>query len=349
MKSIVSVIVPVYNVERWLDRTICSLINQTFNELELILVNDGSSDRSLEIIEKYAMIDDRIVIVDKVNEGLASARNYGLEKAKSDFVVFVDGDDWLPQDALEMLMKVQHRYDADVVFFPYKKVYAHTEVKTSVLDIPTGKISKKDWRRVYRRLVGPIGSEIRDLTALDRISTAWGKLYRRNIIDHPFQGYEINYPEDLYFNIRNLAKVEVAAYTEDTWYMYNKVNETSVTVGASVAYKYERNNRLTRLIETFVENDKDLSEAANNRAALRIFSYMLALVDSRMAVPEKRKIIQNMISDLDIYVNRNKFVKQLGYLTIYWRIYFELILRGKGQLAYTYVALLNFVRKLAHV
>lgn len=113
MKKI-SIIVPVYNVEKYLAKCIDSLLAQTYTNLEIILVNDGSCDNSLSICEQYARQDSRIVIVDKLNGGLSSARNAGLDKASGDYVGFVDSDDYVDKNMFEVLVSNMEKYDASV-------------------------------------------------------------------------------------------------------------------------------------------------------------------------------------------------------------------------------------------
>lgn len=102
--KLVTVIVPVYNSEKYLERCLDSVINQTYKDLEIILVNDGSTDRSSIICERFSQLDDRIIIVNKENGGQASARNRGLEIAKGDFIGFVDSDDWIELEMYEKLV-----------------------------------------------------------------------------------------------------------------------------------------------------------------------------------------------------------------------------------------------------
>lgn len=98
MEQKISVIVPVYNAQNSLDRCIQSLLNQTYTNIEILLVNDGSRDNSLEICQRYAQMDPRIVVLDKPNGGVSSARNAGLDAAKGEFVMFCDSDDWVEPD-----------------------------------------------------------------------------------------------------------------------------------------------------------------------------------------------------------------------------------------------------------
>lgn len=121
----VSVIVPVYNTEKYLEKCITSLVNQTYKELEIILVNDGSTDKSAEICDSFLQ-DDRVVVIHKKNGGLVSARKAGLRSATGDYVTFVDSDDWMEIDAYEKIIGGMEGKKADIVLYGLKKIYEDT-------------------------------------------------------------------------------------------------------------------------------------------------------------------------------------------------------------------------------
>ena len=116
MNKLISIIVPVYNAERYLDRCINSLINQTYKNIEIILINDGSSDRSGEICNEYSAKDERIIAIHKKNEGVSSARNVGLEYAKGEYIAFCDADDWIEEDMYEILANLIDSSNSQLVF-----------------------------------------------------------------------------------------------------------------------------------------------------------------------------------------------------------------------------------------
>lgn len=121
---LISVIVPVYNVEKYLARCLDSIIRQSFNNLEIICVNDGSTDNSLQILKQYAKKDHRIRIIDKTNGGLSSARNAGLSIATGDFISFIDSDDWINDKCYEVCSNY-FADNVDIVSFSYVKVYSN--------------------------------------------------------------------------------------------------------------------------------------------------------------------------------------------------------------------------------
>lgn len=115
----ISIIVPVYNVEKYLHKCMDSLVNQTFEEIEIITVNDGSTDSSLEILREYEKQDSRIIVIDKVNEGVSLARNTALEYIIGEYIMFVDSDDWIDLDTCEKILKLVTEYKCDVMMWSY--------------------------------------------------------------------------------------------------------------------------------------------------------------------------------------------------------------------------------------
>ena len=110
-----SVIIPVYNVENYLDRCLKSVEEQTYRDAEIIIVNDGSTDNSYEIVEKYAARNDNFIAYTTENNGLGGARNYGLSKSSGEYVVFLDSDDYVSPDCLEKFVSAAEKNDSDIV------------------------------------------------------------------------------------------------------------------------------------------------------------------------------------------------------------------------------------------
>ncbi|MCR8746796.1 glycosyltransferase family 2 protein [Romboutsia lituseburensis] len=121
--SLISIIVPVYNVEKYIHECIDSIINQTYSNIEIILVNDGSTDNSGNICEKYEKKDNRIKVVHKKNGGLSDARNVGIDISNGDYICFIDSDDWINLDMIENLYNLIIRYNADIAQSDYVEVY----------------------------------------------------------------------------------------------------------------------------------------------------------------------------------------------------------------------------------
>lgn len=168
-KPLVSVIVPVFNVEKYVGQCIKSIYNQTYTKLEIILVNDGSTDGSLSICQKWAKKDRRIKIIEEKNSGLSAARNNGLTVASGQYVLFVDSDDWIAEKAVEKMVHAFCKYDADMVTcqFFYCGATSHISFKLStqveILNkeeyvkelLKDNKITAHIWRKMFKKELMP--------------------------------------------------------------------------------------------------------------------------------------------------------------------------------------------------
>ena len=120
MKRKYSVIVPVYNVEKYINECLSSLINQTYKNIEIVVINDGSSDNSLSLIEEYSRIDDRIRVIDQKNMGLGYTRNVGIDNAVGDYILFVDSDDYISLNTCEEIEAVlSYNNEVDIIAVSY--------------------------------------------------------------------------------------------------------------------------------------------------------------------------------------------------------------------------------------
>lgn len=171
-----SIIVPIYNVEKYLPRCIESILNQTFREFELILINDCSTDNCKEIFEKYKKIDSRIIVVNKKNGGVSSARNFGIDISRGEYIGFVDPDDFIDANMYEILFNTANSYNSDMVICDYYKV--------SEYDI-------KKYEEIQLNNKGIIVENINNIDAIERILTvgekfifAWNKIYKRRLFEN---------------------------------------------------------------------------------------------------------------------------------------------------------------------
>ena len=125
----VSVVIPIYNVEEYIEECLCSVLNQTLKDIEIVCVNDGTKDNSMSIVEKYKGQDDRIVIVNKENGGLSSARNAGIEQAEGEYIYFLDSDDFIAENTLEILYEEAKKDDLDNIYFNAEAFYENPSVE----------------------------------------------------------------------------------------------------------------------------------------------------------------------------------------------------------------------------
>ena len=130
----ISIIVPFYNLELYVERCLNSLINQTFSEIEILCINDGSTDNTLNILESFAKTDHRIKIITQKNAGVSSARNTGIKNAKGAFLLFIDGDDYIELNACELLYQKAYETDADMICFWRRFIYGNNKIKNILPD-----------------------------------------------------------------------------------------------------------------------------------------------------------------------------------------------------------------------
>ncbi len=169
MEYLLSVVVPVYNVQDYLRQCLDSIINQSYRNLEIIIVNDGSTDSSYEICKEYALKDDRIVLLSQENKGLSAARNVGIKRASGKYIAFVDSDDWLTLDCYETVMKKMLVDDVDIVSYGIFKFYGDkVDVNLKECMLP---------------VKGPINSfnYLSELFSLWPL--VWAKVYKKSFID----------------------------------------------------------------------------------------------------------------------------------------------------------------------
>lgn len=212
---LVSVIIPVYNVESYLERCVRSVLNQSYQNLEIILVDDGSPDNCPALCEAYAKEDSRVKVIHKQNGGLSDARNAGIDIALGDYILFVDSDDWIESDMIELLLKNALQYDADISECSYTNVY-------------------NDYSKPETGNSGII-IEADSLTALEGmldwkyfLPVVWNKLYRKEIFNH------IRYPvgkvhEDEFTTYRCYLAAEKIVYMDTYKYYYNQMRTNSIT------------------------------------------------------------------------------------------------------------------------
>ncbi len=166
----ISVIVPVYNVEKYLERCIDSILKQTYSDLEILLIDDGSSDNSGKICDEYAKKDNRIKVIHKKNGGISDVRNVGIENAKGDYIGFVDSDDYIADDMFETLYKLSNENNADISIVSFYEMYNGRLI--GVRDDKT--LTKMDKQEALKELL--IDTNIQ--------SYMWNKLFKKELFDN---------------------------------------------------------------------------------------------------------------------------------------------------------------------
>ncbi len=296
MSPTISIIIPIYNVADWLKECIDSILNQSFTEFEVLLIDDGSSDGSDIICEEYAKKDRRIRVFHKANKGISSARNYGLERANGEWICFVDPDDlFISTDALEIMYNHTNEM-IDLV-----------SVGCSVfeVDVPIYKRSELIIETINRNeaLLLMYPSENKPY-----LGYVWAKLFRKEIIDN----YKISFKEGLLFKEDTAFVVEYLCHTNNNCildsspvYGYRQNREKSITssVGKSYSDAYltslDSVILMRRQIRALKDPSNELLETADHEVVNRffvIYGYMLKhnSIDISTLLSMRKRIIQEV-------------------------------------------------------
>ena len=209
--AIVSIVIPVYNVEKYLARCLDSCLNQTFSDIEIICVNDGSTDNSGVILKNYQKFDSRIRIINKENGGLSSARNAGMAEVKGKYVLFADSDDYISSIAVEKLLKNAERNQSDIVIFDY--ISGSSDLGTQKIIYQSQFLSKFENKPFNKDDIGFAGYKYTP-------PTAWSKLYRTELIKDKISFCEGMIYEDNPFWAEVYLSAERITYEPKTLYYY---------------------------------------------------------------------------------------------------------------------------------
>lgn len=248
---LVSVIIPVYNVEKYLSTCLDSVISQTYKNIEIILVDDGSTDSSSAICDNYANRDYRVNVYHIINHGVSYARNLGIDNSHGEYILFIDSDDEVSDEYIEQLIKPCYKENIDLVICNINDIYPDKVIN----------------RRLYRDLKGNLREDYIALLAL--IRGPWVKLYKKAII----KKYKIYFPEnislgeDQYFNTLYFSRINSYEYIDAALYNYYH-RGTSLSSKASLSYFRQVLDVVKIKCDYFTKyNIKDYSIALSDIAA----------------------------------------------------------------------------------
>ncbi|WP_404322738.1 glycosyltransferase [Cytobacillus firmus] len=210
----ISIVVPVYNVESFLSECIESLIKQTYKNLEILLIDDGSTDKSSAICDEYASLDKRIKVFHQKNAGVSSARNFGLGIASGDYIGFIDSDDWINPRMYEVMLSRIEEESAEMCVFT-KYIRGETQLYNS--SIKSLSLDKKD--------------AIMSILNYNFPTSLWTSLYKRSCLEGLFLNEEIHHLEDFEFQFRVLFRISKVAVCHDAFYNYRLREGSANTSG----------------------------------------------------------------------------------------------------------------------
>ena len=269
----ISIIIPIYNSASFLSKCLNSIINQIYEELEIICINDGSTDESLEILRKYKEEDSRIKIVSHENRGISYSRNEGVAMAKGKWIMFVDSDDWIDIDTCKVVSEIAENEKCDVVMWSYIREFKNKSLPKYYLKQEKKWLGKNEVALIHRRIFGPINEELNYPDSMDAYGTVWAKLYRRECVrDIKFiDTKEVGSAEDVLFNAELFSQINNVVFTPHCFYHYRKYGMSYTNSCKRDLYK-KWENLYDRLDAVIRKNNLSYSfkEALRNRICLGI-------------------------------------------------------------------------------
>lgn len=310
----VSVIIPVYNCEKYIEECIESLINQTLQECEFIFVNDGSKDKSEEIIKKYADKDERITLINQKNSGVSVARNVGIKKASGEYIGFVDADDYVESNYYEKLYNAAKRNQCEIVICDFK---VEVNGKYNKFNMPfiKDKVMNKEYieDKIYPFFIRE-----------DSLNAVWNKLYKSSIINNNKIEFpiELDLGEDGLFNVRAFTYCSRCFFMDYSGYFYRDVD------GSATRNVIEK-DYFKRALNVYESNLKEYDKWSIKKdeieklKAIKFLNVVIGLTYIYFVPNENNRLkdrylyVKNMINDEEVSRNINK--------------YYELISKDKGR------------------
>ena len=296
----ISVIVPVYNVEQYVGECIESILNQSFYDIELILINDGSKDNSGFICDEYAKKDNRIKVIHKKNEGVSIARNIGIKNASGKYIAFVDSDDLVDKEIYTTMLQAIEESGSDLVMCRYEKVYSNRNNELAIEPLREGLYDKE---QIFNNLI------------LDMIGNDTCRcLYKKDIIDK----YKIEFPvikiaEDMLFHLYYLMSCKKVYVVNKALYYY-RYNELSAT-NNYINNLWEILMNQLELVEDGLNKFNLLNSKSKERLEINTF-YFISWCFTNECNPRNLKKYREIIKEMKKISKHNKFKKVFTWKNI---------------------------------
>lgn len=317
MEELVTIVVPVYKVEKYIDKCINSILNQTYKNLEIILVDDGSPDTCGEICDNYAKQDIRIKVIHKENGGLSDARNAGIDIATGRFISFIDSDDYIDSEYIELLYRTIIKDKSDMAISSHKAIYENG----TILEKATGEESILDSKEVLKRILYDDGIDL----------SAWAKLYKMELFK------EIRYPkgrlfEDAATTYKLIDRCKSISIISKSTYNY-VIRRSSITNENFSEKKMDLIISTEEMCNYVKKKYPDLEKASNRRLMYAYLSTLTQLLKSNKRNAKIEKQLYFYIKENSKSVLQDKQVPKrdkiallsarfgLRFYKVIWKIY----------------------------
>lgn len=342
-QPLISIIVPVFNQERYLEKCLDSLVNQTYKNIEIILIDDGSSDGSSAICKRYAATFSCVTLFQQKNSGVSAARMVGISACRGQFIMFVDSDDWVDYDICNVLYSALKRFKADAAMCGYSREYG----KESRPKCVVGDSTILTGNQIERILCGPLGDEIAMPENMECFNTLCARLYplesikQKKMIDLSIVGTS----EDLLFNLSCAAAVGTTVYISRPLYHYRKDSIGSVTSSYKPNLIEQWNNLFDCIEVHIVENGlgREYTQALDNRIALSVLGLGLNATTDKAPLLTKIFRVQECLSD-----SRRRAALmnlEIRLMPLHWKVFYGCAKRGFSILVCVMLEIIQIIKR----
>ncbi len=316
--SLVSIIITVYQAEKYIKRCLSSVAEQSMREIEIILVDDGSTDNSGKICDEYATEDRRIKVIHQPNQGVSIARQTGLDNATGEYVIYVDADDWIESFAIECLYEKAKKERADMVISDYWVENSH---QNSVLSKQT--FEKQTSHQIMLRMINQ-----------ELFGSCWNKLIKKDVIDKyhiKFHPPHITYCEDLLFNCRLLSHDIRVSHLNKAIYHYCTYNQQNLS-----------NSLSTNRLDSRIFVNQELEKLINEDERECLFNQKKDVLKEAFLL-KRFDVIKNHYHDIQAQI-----IKEKQSTDYYLITFLSLAFQGHPYMAYYLYKIRRFATSLGH-
>lgn len=327
MNELISIIVPIFNQELYMDKTVESLIFQTYSNIEILLIDDGSTDKSVQKCDYYAEKYTQVKSLHILNSGLSYARKYGVDHATGTYIMFVDGDDWIDSDCIEIMYNEMKESNVEAICCGYVREYNSNSFNTSIFNDTVTFKGDDYFRYFYRKLYGLLGEELKFPEKIDSLVSVCMKLYPSWILKNAdyIDTNKVGSCEDALLNMTSLINISSIKYINRYLYHYRKEDKNSL----SHLFREKLDEQwdlLYKYMESYIlkYNLSDIyKEALSNRRALNIIGYGLMLVSAEdLSILNMSRKLKKVLKKEKYCVAINKLDRR--FFSFKWKVFFLL-------------------------
>lgn len=285
----VTLIVPVYNSEKYIARCLDSILNQSYENFEIMVVNDGSKDKSQEVIDEYKQkYPDKIISIEQENKGVAKTRNESIKRANGDYIMFVDNDDYLDKDYIQTFVDVVEDGEYDVVLGGYRRPNEDGKI------LKTMKLEDSEWSKFM-------------------IMAPWAKIYRKQyLIENNIEFLSVNLGEDIYFNLKAMLiskKIKIIDYVGYNWFFNTKSVSNTTQKNITQLQVYELLNSCYDMVknEGLLEENYDIIKTHFTRYIVWLISFSTKKLKYKVISEEYDKLFNWLEEKFPDY-KKNKMI-----------------------------------------